>query len=312
MESITDAVKKMEGYDQLRRQLDRIKQQVLQDPYVASFMEANPRINEVNLEKGLTKLYEYSKERHQCANCPGLERCPNLMQGYQPVLTAEKNQIDIFYEKCFLKKQDEKQKSMTALIKSYFIPKDILKASFDRLHSIDQDRKEAIGAAAEFVKKVAAGEECKGIYFYGKFGVGKTYLLGAIANRLAERQIPSLLVHTPEFLREMKNSLSDGSFNEKMELLKTVPVLMLDDIGAENMTNWVRDEIIGVILQYRMMERLPTLYSSNYDFSMLEEHFSYSQKGGLEEAKGKRIMERIRHLTVPIFIGGDKNFRSLQ
>lgn len=126
---------------------------------------------------------------------------------------------------------------------------------------------------------MAAGEECKGIYFYGKFGVGKTYLLGAIANRLAERQIPSLLVHTPEFLREMKNSLSDGSFNEKMELLKTVPVLMLDDIGAENMTNWVRDEIIGVILQYRMMERLPTLYSSNYDFSMLEEHFSYSQRG---------------------------------
>lgn len=145
MESITDAVKRWKVTTSLEDSLTVLSKEVLQDPYVASFMEANPGINEVNLEKGLTKLYEYSKERHQCANCPGLERCPNLMQGYQPVLTAEKNQIDIFYEKCFLKKQDEKQKSMTALIKSYFIPKDILKASFDRLHSIDQDRKEAIG-----------------------------------------------------------------------------------------------------------------------------------------------------------------------
>ncbi|SFD59707.1 replicative DNA helicase loader DnaI [Bacillus sp. OV194] len=312
MESIMDAVKKMEGYGQLKKEYDRIKQHVLTDPYVISFLEQNPDLNQSSIEKGLTKLYEYSKEKNHCSNCPGLNLCPNLMQGYQPELAAERNTIEIYYEKCSLKKQDEKQKSMSALIRSYFIPKDILQASFDRLHSIDQDRREAIGAAWDFVKAASSGEGAKGIYFYGKFGVGKTYLLGAIANALAERQIPSLLVHTPEFLREMKSSLSDGSFNEKMELLKTVPVLMLDDLGAENMTNWVRDEIIGVILQYRMMERLPTLYSSNYDFTMLEEHFSYSQKGGLEQAKAKRIMERIRHLAVPIFIGGDKNFRTFQ
>lgn len=311
MESIKEAVKKMSGYDQLQLEYNRIKLQVLQDPLVTSFIEKNPELNSSSIEKGLTKLYEYSKERSHCSKCPGLELCPNMMQGYQPELASNREQIDIYYEKCSLKKQDEKQRSMTALIKSYFIPKEILQATFDRIHSIDKDRKEAIAASMDFVRKVASGEETKGLYLYGKFGVGKTFLLGAVANALAERQVPSLLVHTPEFLREMKNSLSDGSFNEKMELLKTVPVLMLDDLGAENMTNWVRDEIIGVILQYRMMERLPTLYSSNYDFELLEEHFSYSQKGGLEQAKAKRIMERIRHLALPIFIGGDKNFRTL-
>ncbi|EIT85421.1 primosomal protein DnaI [Fictibacillus macauensis ZFHKF-1] len=312
MDSIEDAVKTMPGFNQFQKEYDRIKREVLQDPLVRSFLSRYPTLSDASIEKGLTKLYEYSKEQKQCSQCPGLQACPNLMAGYQPHLEVEKNQLSIYYEKCSLKKQDEHQKSLSARMQSYFIPKDILEASFTNLTSIDEDRKEAIGAGMAFVKKLSAKEEAKGLYFYGKFGVGKTYLLGAIANALAERGISSLLIHTPEFLREMKSSLSDGTFNEKMELLKTVPVLMLDDLGAENMTNWVRDEIIGVILQYRMMERLPTLYSSNYDFEFLEEHFSYSQKGGLEEAKAKRIMERIRHLATPIFIGGDKNFRANQ
>lgn len=39
--------------------------------------------------------------------------------------------------------------------------------------------------------------------------------------------------------------------------LKMQTVLILDDIGAEFLSSWFRDEILGAILQYRMMERLP-------------------------------------------------------
>lgn len=35
---------------------------------------------------------------------------------------------------------------------------------------------------------------------------------------------------------------------------------MIDDIGADSMSSWVRDEVLGVILEYRMQQQLPTFF----------------------------------------------------
>ncbi|MDR7073745.1 primosomal protein DnaI [Fictibacillus barbaricus] len=311
MESIKESVKNMPGFNKFQEKYELMKQQVLTDPNVMRFLRENPDISDVQAEKLLSNFYTYRNEQLACSNCPGLENCPNLMKGYRSELTKVRQTVELRYKPCELKMIDDQKKSMSSLIKSYFIPKEILDARFERLYNpnMDEARSIAIQKAYEFVQTAGAGQKSKGIYFYGKFGVGKTYLLGAIANGLAEKGIHSLMIHTPEFLREMKQSLSDGSFDSKMKLLKTVPVLMLDDIGAENMTNWVRDEILGVILQYRMMERLPTLYTSNCDYDMLQQHLSFSQKGGLDEVKALRIMERIKHSSHAVFMGGSKNFR---
>ncbi|GAY75012.1 helicase loader DnaI [Sporolactobacillus inulinus] len=99
--------------------------------------------------------------------------------------------------------------------------------------------------------------------------------------RLAERRhITSLIVYVPDFFREIKGAIQDHSVDEKLEVLKKTPVLILDDIGAETITPWIRDEVLGSILQYRMMDHLPTLYTSNFNYDELEDHFSYSQKAG--------------------------------
>lgn len=46
-------------------------------------------------------------------------------------------------------------------------------------------------------------------------------------------------------------------------------VLVLDDIGAEQHSPWVRDDVLQVILQYRMQENLPTFFTSNLSFDDL-------------------------------------------
>jgi primosomal protein DnaI len=311
MESLKEAFKKMPGINNFEKKYELIKQQILTYPKIMRFLRENPEISDAHIEKLISSFYTFKNEQETCETCPGLNHCPNIMKGYRSELVRVRQTVELRYKPCNLKIIDEKKKEMTSLIKSYFIPKEILEAKFDRLytHSTNDLRRNAIAKALEFVNMAGQTKHNKGIYFYGEFGVGKTYLLGAIANGLAEKGINSLMVHTPEFLREMKQSLSDGSFDTKMELLKTIPVLMFDDIGAENMTNWVRDEILGVILQYRMMEKLPTLYTSNCDFDMLLQHLSYSQKGGLDEVKALRIIERIKHLSTPVFMGAVNNFR---
>lgn len=53
---------------------------------------------------------------------------------------------------------------------------------------------------------------------------------------------------------------------------------MLDDLGAETMTAWTRDEILGTIFHYRMAEQLPTFITSNFNYEELEHHLAQSQK----------------------------------
>ena len=83
---------------------------------------------------------------------------------------------------------------------------------------------------------------------------------------------------------------------------------MLDDIGSESMTSWMRDEVLGRILNYRMHQGLPTFFTSNLDYEQLRHHYSYTQKGEVEEIKGARILERIKALSVPVAITGT-NYR---
>src|SRR5690625_63994 len=109
-----------------------------------------------------------------------------------------------------------------------------------------------------------------------------------------------MLIYMPEFVREIRDSFKDDSVNEKINYFKNADVLMLDDIGAETQSAWFRDEVLGSILQYRMMERLPVFFTSNYNMDQLELQLAVTTRGGLEKVKEGRIMVRIRKVSEPI------------
>lgn len=96
-------------------------------------------------------------------------------------------------------------------------------------------------------------------------------------------------------LRNLKESFYDD-FDVKMDLLKKTDILLVDDIGAETVTPWSRDEILGTILQYRMDSKLPTLFTSNLTIEELEVHLA-NTKNSIDIVKSKRIIERIKQLT---------------
>ena len=116
-------------------------------------------------------------------------------------------------------------------------------------------------------------------------------------NELAKRGKKVAIVYYPEFLRALKESFKDDDeYKEKFNYIKTAEYLLLDDIGAETVTEWSRDEILGTILQYRMEEKLPTFFTSNLNIEELENHLSLANKQ-VDKVKSKRIIERIKQLT---------------
>ena len=103
----------------------------------------------------------------------------------------------------------------------------------------------------------------------------------------------------------MKNAIAQNGVADKLDALKRAPILMIDDIGADAMSAWVRDDVLGVILEYRMQEELPTFFSSNFSMAQLEkEHLRISTRGDDEPLKAQRLMQRIRFLAREITMVG--------
>jgi primosomal protein DnaI len=127
-----------------------------------------------------------------------------------------------------------------------------------------------------------------------------SYLL----HELAKEGHTGVIVYLPDFCEDLKSMFNDSKkLAETIDLLKQADIVILDDIGAENLNPWFRDHVLGTILNYRM-NRKPTFFTSNFDVDGLEEHLSFTNREGFDENKGKRIMERIKHYTEQIYING--------
>lgn len=288
-----------------------MRREILEHPHVQEFLAQHAdELNYDNVERNLPKLHEFISQSTECCGCDNTEHCTNYLKGFLPTLRVVRNSIEMDYVRCEQKIREEERRDVANMIASMHMPKDVLQATIHDLSIDDESRVAIAQKAAQFVKltKEAGQLPAKGFYLYGKFGVGKSFVLGALANELASIKIRSVVVFVPEFLREMKNAIGDNTLNEKIDYIKKAPVLMLDDLGAETMTAWTRDEILGTIFHYRMAEQLPTFITSNFNYEELEHHLAQSQKGDIEVVKAGRIMERIKALTVPIEMRG-KNRR---
>lgn len=252
------------------------------------------------LMKYTTKIEKASSELKNCKNCKNILECKNEVNGY--VYYPQKNDSDIefCYIPCKYKKELDKNNQYRDNIYYFNISENLKNASMKTIDTKDKNRFEAIKWIDNFINQYTKGIKCKGIYLNGNFGCGKTYLLSAMLNELAKRGHKVAIVYYPEFLRALKESFNTtDEFKNKFNYIKKVELLLLDDIGAETVTEWSRDEILGTILQYRMEENLPTLFTSNLTMKELETHLSTTNKE-IDSVKARRIMERIKHLTVDL------------
>jgi DNA replication protein DnaC len=108
-------------------------------------------------------------------------------------------------------------------------------------------------------------EAGRGLYFCGGVGTGKTHLAVAVMNELIrKKRIPSLFVTVPELLDNLRETYNKPGRNldEWMDAVQNAEFLVLDDLGSERTTEWVRERIF-VIVNHRYREALPTIFTSN-------------------------------------------------
>ena len=256
----------------------------------------NLNIKEDILIKYTSSLEESCEEFYNCKNCKNLENCPNKIKGYCYTAIDNGNVITFSYDTCPKMDKKLKEDSYKENLDLYELPKEIKDASFKDIYKDDKARIPIIKYFKEFIDNYNNEDKPKGIYLNGSFGSGKTYLIASLFNEMAKKGVRSILVYYPDFLLNLKTSFSND-FSEKIDQTKKVPLLLLDDIGAENTSPWSRDEILGPILQYRMENNLPTFFTSNLTIDQLEKNLSITTNG-VDKVKARRIIERVKQLTV--------------
>jgi primosomal protein DnaI len=306
MEDMGKNLTKMLKDRNLSEQYENLIQEVMNDSDVQDFIEQNKELlTQESIMKSYAKLYEFVNEKKKYQEKAGM-----MAPGYKPQLIMNYHFIDVSYIPTAELITRQKEQAIKNRIHSMDMPKDVRTATFEQFH-ITEMRAKAINAAYDFIGEYLEKPNGfhQGLYLHGAFGVGKSFLLGAIAHELAEKGYPTTLMHFPSFAVEMKQAIGQNTTGEKLDAVKKAQILMLDDIGADSMSSWIRDDVLGVILQYRMQEQLPTFFSSNLDMKHLgEEHLRVTQRGEDEPLKAQRIMERIRYLSKELEMTG-KNRR---
>ena len=287
MESVGDVLKRQPS----RFHYQDLVQKILKDPDVAAFIQQES-LNQDELSRSISKFNQYITERDKFLRGD----TDYIAKGYKPILVMNHGYADVSYEETPELIAAEKEAAIKKRLNLINFSSSLKNVSFLDVYRDDVQRLTVLKRMIEFVNDYP--NNLKGLYLYGDFGVGKSFMVAALAHDLSEKRgVSSTLLHYPSFVIDVKNAIGDGNVKTLVDEIKLSEVLILDDIGAEQSTAWVRDEILQVILQYRMQENLPTFFTSNFNFEDLELHFAKGKHGNDETWEARRVMERIRYLA---------------
>lgn len=275
-----------------------LTKQILADPRVASFIQEHS-LSQNEIKRSLPKFNQFLVECRKVKEGDA----SYIAKGYEPILTMNEGYADVTYKETRQLKEQQEQQAIAKRINLVSLPQSYRKITFADIALDDVARVDTFESLVDFVANYPSPDQ-KGLYIYGDMGVGKSFMLAAMAHELSEtKKVTTTIIHYPSFTIDVKNGIKDGSVKEQIDAVKQAEVLVLDDIGAEQFSSWIRDDVLQVILQHRMIEELPTFFTSNYSFADLEAKLSNGRQGD-ETWQAKRVMERIRFLAKEIHLKG--------
>ena len=110
------------------------------------------------------------------------------------------------------------------------------------------------------------------LLYTGPSGSGKTHLAVAIGGRALAEGRPVFFAFVPALLDHLRSTFSPDSpvgYDELFEQIKTIPLLILDDLGAESSTAWAEEKLYQIVV-HRHEARLPTVITTSFSLDALE------------------------------------------
>ena len=209
-------------------------------------------------------------------------------------------QYDEYIEKDKIRKINLSK--INKLFKNNNLGKRQLNSTFEN-YKITNKNKNAYENVKKYVDKLIKGTTNKGLFITGAYGVGKTYLASCIANEIIKNGKSVIFGTLIQLLDFIRDSYSDSEVSDKvyLNLYSSVDLLVIDDLGGENVTGWSRDEVLAAVLTYRNQNKKITLFTSQYTQDDLIKIYTL-KKDAREKIKVERLLNTIFTMSMPIMI----------
>jgi DNA replication protein DnaC len=179
------------------------------------------------------------------------------------------------------------------LLQDARIPPRYERCDLDGFQDYNDSLVEAVRRARRFIEKYPVVD--RGLIFVGHPGVGKTHLAVAVLRQVIRQAgARGLFWGTRELLRVIRDTYNPVVKTTEIQVIRPVieaEILVLDDLGAERLTDWV-EETMNLIVNTRYNERRPTIFTSNYPLQAPAK----SHAETLHERVGFRVYSRLHEM----------------
>lgn len=237
---------------------------------------------------GQAMLWNLEKPRCDC------EKAVAFWKGW------DAKQEKIKKEKELAEEQELRKQKIESILGKSGIKKRYLSRTIDSF-SVTAENKKSFEVATDYIKNFREYfTQGKGLYLEGPCGTGKTHLAIAIALAIINTGVPVICKTSIDILGDIKRCYernSEVTEEEVLEAYKTVDLLIIDDLGKEQVTEW-SVPVLYSILNERYEALLPTIITTNYNTTALAEKLS--AKGDTETATAiiSRFVESSKRVTM--------------
>jgi DNA replication protein DnaC len=190
------------------------------------------------------------------------------------------------------------------------IPKRYRGVSFDRepVLSIERLQPHLVRDVRRYVRTVSDQlDNGRGMWFAGGVGTGKTTLAMLISKAAMEADRTVAIYSLPRLLALLRDTYQDDaeySLNELIDRLSAVDLLHLDDVGAEQTSPWVLEQLYSIV---------NTRYEENKAILVTTNLITIDGDHPLREQIGDRTVSRLWEMCGdPLIMDGDDARREIR
>ena len=275
--------------------IEEVMNKILDDYEVQQFLsEYSDIIDDAMLRAGLSVLNEYRMNKND--------------PRYLPILFIYNGQIAIKYKIRDITLEQRFRDKVPASLVLDETTKKYKGLSLEAVDRNDMGIIQIMGVLEHFLNNYQYGSKLKGAWLYGKYGIGKSYLMGAFANELYRKNVGVTYVSSSQMMDDIYETMrsNSDSVERSIKRLMKAEVLIIDDLGTEKATDFTIKRVLYPILKYRGEYNKQTFVISNLTKDDYYIHLNNS--GEFSRVDLGRLKEQVDVLMKEILMTG-KNRR---
>ena len=245
------------------------------------------KIPEEVIDQEIVKIYDFVSDINFCKKCPGVNACNKDT----PRLCTK-----IVYQDGIVSRELVPCKKYLDFIK--FRGQFTVRDFDDSWLNFDIKKLDRTTQRLEVIQKfnsIINGElENAWLYISGEAGTGRTFVAANLAIEIAKKEKgPVAFIDVPYRFKELQGTKDNDAFNKLIEKYSQVPVLILDDLGNEYKSDFVRESILFPILNNRAKAHLFTIITSDFSITDFSTMYLTNQASKPKVEQIKRLLRRM-------------------